>query len=352
MARDFAFKKNLEQGESLNDNTRRETDWKALALELQRKQPQEVDPNTVQVGDPFVSLWTIDDDLKNEIADSMRKTGYDANHPAFVWRREDKQDIVIDGHTRREAAILAGVKMLVVPVTFADEDEAYAYALRLQVNRRNLTDEQMLRYAIKNIGREIPGKGKRAARIADIFNVSTSTIKRVLVVARDGTPEQHEAVLSDKASVNQIFKQILQSKEPGQVPSTTDQPPTPTTTDVAPTAPPPSPQAQVNAPTGQDDEVVPPDETEPEQGNQGLVTPTNPNPEGTPPTMSPAGKERIDRLNEARAVVASFIESIPKSDRESVLDALRALNRAGELRIEIVEAFDETFPSIFNEGTQ
>jgi hypothetical protein len=71
----------------------------------------------------------------------MKIHGYDPSQPVTDWNR-----ILVDGHTRPNAALEIGIEE--VPVCgkqFADEQEALEYAIHNQVDRRNLTDGDILR---------------------------------------------------------------------------------------------------------------------------------------------------------------------------------------------------------------
>lgn len=90
---------------------------------------------------PFDSLFDIDKNLLNTIKENMEEVGYDDAFPIVIWN-----DIVIDGHTRLQAAKLAGI--IDIPVEekdFEDEQEALEYAIHNQRNRRNLTPAELLR---------------------------------------------------------------------------------------------------------------------------------------------------------------------------------------------------------------
>jgi len=74
---------------------------------------------------------------------AMAEWGYDQSQPIIVW---DEGQAIIDGHTRLRAAQEVGVEDIPVHYkSFATEEEALAYAIHLQRNRRNLTDTEILR---------------------------------------------------------------------------------------------------------------------------------------------------------------------------------------------------------------
>jgi hypothetical protein len=76
----------------------------------------------LKVGEPFSSLFPIDWGIISQILENMETHGYDCSHPVVVWK--DKE-IVIDGHTRVEAALRLGIKEIpVCEKDFTDEEDA------------------------------------------------------------------------------------------------------------------------------------------------------------------------------------------------------------------------------------
>ena len=92
---------------------------------------------------PFNELFAISPAVLENIKQAMAEGGYDQSQPIVLWEGEN---VVIDGHTRLQAAREVGLED--IPVfykRFADEGEALAYAIHNQRNRRNLTDAEILR---------------------------------------------------------------------------------------------------------------------------------------------------------------------------------------------------------------
>lgn len=92
---------------------------------------------------PFNELFTVNPAVLENIKLAMAEWGYDPSQPIIVWEGEN---VVVDGHTRLQAAREMGLEDIPVCYKrFADEDEALAYAIHNQQNRRNLTDAELLR---------------------------------------------------------------------------------------------------------------------------------------------------------------------------------------------------------------
>lgn len=92
---------------------------------------------------PFSTLFTINPSTKEGIISNMRDFGFDESKPIDVWRQTM---IVVDGNTRIEAAIAAGIdEVYIFYHDFENKVEALEYAIHNQRNRRNITDSELLR---------------------------------------------------------------------------------------------------------------------------------------------------------------------------------------------------------------
>jgi len=163
---------------------------------------------------PFSSLFPAQPDVMAAIKESMETTGFDPSKPLDVWRPNGEL-VVIDGHTRLQAAQAAGLAEVETYLhEFTDETEALEYAIRNQRNRRNLTGGELLRCvealdkrkshggdrrseAARTKGSAEPliahGDERTAEHTAEVLGVSASTIKRVRTVL-DGPAEVKQAV--------------------------------------------------------------------------------------------------------------------------------------------------------------
>ncbi len=214
MAKALGALAKVRTGEEIPLGGETKEELKAKVEQLTKNQAAErVDPNLVLIIEPFKSLWKIDPDIKAALVASMKESGYDEKHPAIVWDREGFLPVILDGHTRREAAIEAGVEMFITRKAFPSEDDAYAYAAFLQINRRNITDSDLFAFAAKNRERIIPGVGKRAERLAALFSISVTKAKNLLTVVDRATEDQASAILRGETPINAVYQAI---KEPGE----------------------------------------------------------------------------------------------------------------------------------------
>jgi hypothetical protein len=205
--------KKIAAGERINTGGPTLVELQAEVSLLKMNQAAEwVDPKTIKTSEPFVSLWTIKNDIKKTLIESMKEEGFDSKQPVIVWESESQGLVLLDGHTRRIAAIEAGIeKIAVVTKKFDSEDEAFVYASSLQINRRNITDADLLQFVIKHKNRKIPGKGKRAERIASMFDISETKAKNTITVANRATEHEKTEILQGKKAINKVYQKV---KEP------------------------------------------------------------------------------------------------------------------------------------------
>ena len=115
---------------------------------------------------PYSTIFSIDPKVKIAIAENMMEFGFDESKPIDVWRQKM---IVIDGNTRMEAAIEAGMDHVYVFYhDFRNDGEALEYAIHNQRNRRNLTDSELLRCIDALDRTEQRGGDTRAGQLSNL----------------------------------------------------------------------------------------------------------------------------------------------------------------------------------------
>ncbi len=177
----------------------------------------------IAVAEPFVSLFPINDEPFESIKIDMDSNGYDDAFPIIIW---EEKNIIVDGHTRFQAAL--NLELEEVPVlyrSFDSEDDAVLYAFHLQRNRRNLADEDILRClelldTIKKPAtgnqenNDEPQKPKKES--ADVraqeLGTSKNKIEKARKVLEHADDEIKEAVSSGEKSINKAFNEMQESR--------------------------------------------------------------------------------------------------------------------------------------------
>ncbi|MDR0453850.1 MAG: hypothetical protein LBH05_03440, partial [Deferribacteraceae bacterium] len=104
-----------------------------------------VNVESIKTSEPFISLFPVSDPVLHKVAKSMSKSGYDKSQPLIIWK---DRDVLIDGHTRLQAAQLAVLdKVPVVEISFESEEEVIEYLFNLQFNRRNVKEYGLIKLA-------------------------------------------------------------------------------------------------------------------------------------------------------------------------------------------------------------
>ncbi len=213
----------------------------------------DVPPESLVEVERFRKLYDISDELVESIAQNMRTRGYDKTQPVLVWKNGPSGPVLLDGHTRKRAAIRAGLQAIpMVYVTADSEDEAEGYIHRLQLLRRNLTDAQRLRQVIfqvshtatetkaikaleengtaageeilSNIGQNVEGRAPRgqgrppkaAVTARDLekqMDISRGSAAKLISVAT-GPGDLKEKVLAGEISVNAAYNELKDRTSP------------------------------------------------------------------------------------------------------------------------------------------
>lgn len=166
----------------------------------------------------FQKLLVMEEDVLEKMKQSMKEEGFKSGHEIHIWKR-GKEYILIDGHTRKCAWESLGNKTIPCIIhNFASLEEAKTFAIKEQINRRNLSGQALLD-AVANFnfekgkGHTSGKKGKASEIIAKQIGVSTKTVEKTRVVLKEATPEQLEAIKKDELSMNQVFNQIREKRK-------------------------------------------------------------------------------------------------------------------------------------------
>ena len=167
----------------------------------------------------FQKLLVMEEAVLEKMKQSMKEEGFKSGHEIHIWKR-GKEYILIDGHTRKCAWESLGNKTIPCIIhNFADIEEAKTFAIKEQINRRNLTGQALLD-AVANFnfekgkGNVVGEKGKASEIIAKQIGVSAKTVEKTRLVLKEASPEQLEAIKKDEISMNQVYKQIQDKKKP------------------------------------------------------------------------------------------------------------------------------------------
>lgn len=166
----------------------------------------------------FQKLLVMEEDVLEKMKLSMKEEGFKSGHEIHIWKR-GKEYILIDGHTRKTAWESLGNKTIPCIIhNFASLEEAKTFAIKEQINRRNLSGQALLD-AVANFnfekgkGHTSGEKGKASEIIAKQIGVSAKTVEKTRLVLKEASPEQLEAIKKDEISMNQVFNQIREKRK-------------------------------------------------------------------------------------------------------------------------------------------
>lgn len=184
---------------------------------------QRISLDKITVHPTFQTLLPINEKELANIVKDMEENGFDKSKPICIWREEN---VLIDGYTRFTAAKEAGLSEIYkYEMSFDTEQEALEYAMKQQLNRRNLNDAGKIMLIekldnLRNPGRkssdpeaDAEPRGKSAQALAESLGIGTRTVERGRYVLANADEETLEEVKSGKKSINQAAKKIKQQKD-------------------------------------------------------------------------------------------------------------------------------------------
>ena len=156
----------------------------------------------------FKVLYKINPDLLERIVSSMKEKGYDESQPVHIWLTEDGHKYLIDGYTRFTACKKA--KITSVPVfehKFKSFDETYKYVLSLQVNRRNLDPDELIKNValLSKCDFVKESQGYKAEVIAKSLGISKRTAERVISIEKNADETLRQKLANKEVTLNQAY---------------------------------------------------------------------------------------------------------------------------------------------------
>ena len=163
----------------------------------------------------FKALYKIDAGVLERIVKSMKENGFDESQPVHIWLTEDGHKYLIDGYTRYTASKKAGITSLpVYEHSFKSFDETYKYVLGLQVNRRNLDGDELLRNIAILSKCEFVQKstGSKAELIAKNLGISKRTAQRAISVEKKANEKMRQQIENNEMTLSQAYTKIHSEK--------------------------------------------------------------------------------------------------------------------------------------------
>lgn len=187
---------------------------------------QTLETGSLSTREPFDALFPIGQETLAAIRQDMETNGFDPVFPIVVW---EEKSIVVDGHTRFAAARDLGMETVpVVLKSFENEDDAVLYSFHIQRNRRNMSDEDILKClalldSIHGSDEEglQPSKKTRKAVNEDRareLGISPNKVDKARKVLEHANEEIRDQVKTGGKSINQAFNEVQEiRRESGEI---------------------------------------------------------------------------------------------------------------------------------------
>jgi len=181
----------------------------------------------VKVEEPFKTLFLIHSNVLSDIKKDMEENGFDPKQPITIWRYP--RNIVIDGHTRLEAARQLGFEEIPVDEHFfADQEAAVRYAIKKQRNRRSLNSAQILHF-VEQVDKLFQTGGDRRSNFwhpkfdlrdsrkitAELLGISTNRVSecRHIIQNSDSLKREIEDIKNGVKGIHEVYKASLAAQK-------------------------------------------------------------------------------------------------------------------------------------------
>lgn len=182
-----------------------------------------IDPNKLKTHELFSNLFSIDPEVLKAIADNMAVNGFDPSQPIVIWKEEQ---VILDGHTRDQAAINQKIKEVpVIELSFKTAEAALAYAVMRQRDRRQWSNAQIY-HLISAVDHKEPcgrkpknvsGSGNikidTAAETANLVGVGRTMVTQVRGINDHGDEEMIRAIKCGELSINAAYEEVQNRKK-------------------------------------------------------------------------------------------------------------------------------------------
>jgi ParB family chromosome partitioning protein len=184
----------------------------------------------IQTAEPFKTLFPINKELLNLIVADMNTNGFDKSQALILWK---EQGVLLDGHTRLQAAKIAGLSQVpVVEKSFDSEEQALEYAIHLQRDRRNLTDSELYSYVLAVDSKDQRGGDRKSKstsglfdpdaekqkkkssreRTAEIAGTNAGKVQKIRTINEKAPLGIKEKVASGEMTINRAYTEIKNAK--------------------------------------------------------------------------------------------------------------------------------------------
>lgn len=160
----------------------------------------------------FKALFTQEEKKVNRISEDMIENGFDKSQPIIVTT----EFAILDGNSRYQAALKAGIKTVPIVVKeFADKNAALIYEYKLQLNRRNLTDDECFEAFKKlDVLKGENGSLSTDDEIASQLNVSRRQVSKMREVNKKASNEVLSGLKKGTLSINAAYNKIKEAEKP------------------------------------------------------------------------------------------------------------------------------------------
>lgn len=187
--------------------------FKEMFSSMKTNKVSYIDIDKINVDKEFESIFLQKEADVQKLKDSMAKNGFDPNFPVILAKGVPEVDdkTIVEGHSRLKAARQLNITRIpYVEKQFSSREEIISFIYRIQVARRNLTEQEQLLYiqkmtAMKNEnGKQV----KTDQQIADDLDISRRQVSKLKEVQKKSDSATLESFMAGQISLNAAYNKM------------------------------------------------------------------------------------------------------------------------------------------------
>lgn len=172
-----------------------------------------IDIDKIIIDKEFESIFLQKEADVQKLKESMAKNNFDPNFPVILAKGVPEVDdkTIVEGHSRLKAARQLHINRIpYVEKQFSSREEIISFIYRIQVARRNLTEQEQLIYiqkmmAMKNEnGKQL----KTDQQIADDLDISRRQLAKLKELQRKSDSAALESFMAGQISLNAAYNKM------------------------------------------------------------------------------------------------------------------------------------------------
>ena len=195
--------------------------FKEMFSSMKTNKVSYIDIDRINVDKEFENIFIQKEADVEKLKESMSQNGYDPNFPVILAKGcpEVDDETIVEGHSRLKAARQLNIRRIpYVEKQFSSREEIISFIYRIQVSRRNLSEQEQLLYIQKMTAmkKENGKQLKTDQQIADELDISRRQLAKLKELQRKSDSATLESFMAGQISLNAAYNK-MKSEEVSEV---------------------------------------------------------------------------------------------------------------------------------------